>query len=135
MAAAAGPIPAPKKILTPNEKGRPLGAKASVFAKEAIAKAIDETKNLNSLVELALKKKYAKKTLSSDQKKIATSISEAIIIGSENNKWNELASQVVNDPSVLDKLGILKSIQDLAGEHQLDTYSASLLYHSTKYSV
>jgi hypothetical protein len=129
---SAAPI---KKTSTPNERGRPIGAKASVFAKEAIAKTMSETKNLNALVEVALKKKYSKKSLSSDQKKIAAGISEAIIIGAENNKWSELASQVVNDPSVLDKLGILNSIQELAAEHQLDTYSASLLYHSTKYSV
>lgn len=130
--APAAPI---KKTSTPNERGRPLGAKASIFAKEAIAKTMDETKNLNALVEMALRKKYSKKSLSSDQKKIAAGISEAIIVGAENTKWNELAGQVVNDPSVLDKLGILNSVQELAAEHQLDTYSASLLYHSTKYSV
>jgi hypothetical protein len=96
---------------------------------------MSETKNLNALVEVALKKKYSKKSLSSDQKKIAAGISEAIIVGAENTKWNELAGQVVNDPSVLDKLGILNSVQELAAAHQLDTYSASLLYHSTKYSV
>jgi hypothetical protein len=29
----------------------------------------------------------------------------------------------------------LPQVQELGAEHQLETYSAALLYHSTKYSV
>ncbi len=46
-----------------------------------------------------------------------------------------MASQVLNDPNKLDTLGILNEIQNTASEHDLDTYAAGLLYHSTKYSV
>jgi len=130
-----GAAPAPK-IKTPNERGRPLGTtKASVYAKDAIAKVLDETKKLYAIVETALKKKYSKKTLNTEQKQLATGISEAIIVGCESENWNEVVGKVLNDPNHLDKLGILSEIQNVASEHQLDTYSAGLLYHSTKYSV
>jgi hypothetical protein len=124
-----------KKNTTPKEKGRPLGTKAAVFAKDAIAKVMDDTKKLYAMVEVGLKKKYSKKTLSADQKKLAAGISEAIIVGSDCSTWNNLVAEVINDPTKLDKLNILSEIQDMAHEHQLDTYSAGLLYHSTKYSV
>ena len=124
-----------KKSTPPKEKGRPMGTKASVFAKDAIAKVLNQTKVLNASVETALKKKYAKKTLSSDQRKLAEGITEAIIVGCEGVSWKEKAEAVVNDPSFLDKLSILPEIQEMAAEHQLDTYAAGLLYHSTKLSV
>jgi hypothetical protein len=124
-----------KKTSTPNEKGRPIGAKASVYSKDAIAKVLDRTKDLYSLVESGLKKKYSKKSLNVEQKKLANGISEAIIMGSELDSWNNLAIEVLNDPAKLDKLGILNNIQNVAAEHELDSYAAGLLYHSTKYSV
>jgi hypothetical protein len=96
---------------------------------------MDETKKLYAIVETALKKKYNKKSLNADQKQLATGISEAIIVGCESGTWNEVVGKVLNDPTQLDKLGILTDIQNMAAEHQLDAYSAGLLYHSTKYSV
>jgi hypothetical protein len=124
-----------KNPIPPKEKGRPMGAKASVFAKDAIAKVLNQTKVLSSSVELALKKKYSKKTLSSDQRKLAEGITEAIIVGCEGVSWKEKAEAIIKDPSFLDKLSILPEIQEMAAEHQLDTYAAGLLYHSTKLSV
>jgi len=124
-----------KNPIPPKEKGRPMGAKASVFAKDAIAKVLNQTKVLNASVEAALKKKYSKKNLSSDQRKLAEGITEAIIVGCEGVSWKEKAEAVVKDPSFLDKLSILPEIQEMAAEHQLDTYAAGLLYHSTKLSV
>ena len=124
-----------KNPIPPKEKGRPMGAKASTFAKDAIAKVLNQTKVLNASVEAALKKKYSKKNLSSDQRKLAEGITEAIIIGCEGVSWKEKAEAVVKDPSFLDKLSILPAIQEMAAEHQLDTYAAGLLYHSTKLSV
>ena len=130
--AGAAPI---KKTSTPNEKGRPLGAKASVYSRDAIAKVLDKTKDLYAIVEAGLKKKYSKKSLNAEQKKLANGISEAIIMGSESDNWTSLATDVLNDPSKLDKLNILSHIQNVAAEHELDSYAAGLLYHSAKYSV
>jgi len=131
-----GAKPPMKKTTTPTERGRPMGAKASsIFAKEAIAKTMESTKVLYSIIEGELKTKYKKKKLNEEQKKVAESLSEAIIIGCENETWETVAKTVVKDPSILDKVSILPGIQELGAEHQLETYSAALLYHSTKYSV
>jgi hypothetical protein len=131
----SGVKPPIKKTTTPNERGRPVGSNASVYAKDAIAKVMDKTKDLYSIVELGLKKKYSKKSLNAEQNKLAQGISEAIILGSQCESWTFLATEVLNDPNKLDKLNILNEIQTTAGEHDLDTYAAALLYHSTKYSV
>jgi len=131
----SGVKPPIKKTTTPNERGRPVGSNASVYAKDAIAKVMDKTKDLYSIVEIGLKKKYSKKSLNAEQNKLAQGISEAIILGSQCESWASLATEVLNDPNKLDKLNILSEIQTTAGEHDLDTYAAALLYHSTKYSV
>ena len=131
----SGVKPPIKKTTTPNERGRPVGSNSSVYAKDAIAKVMDKTKDLYSIVELGLKKKYSKKSLNAEQNKLAQGISEAIILGSQCESWTSLATEVLNDPNKLDKLNILSEIQTTAGEHDLDTYAAALLYHSTKYSV
>ena len=120
----------PKQNKVPNERGRPVGAVASVYSKEDIAQVFDLTKDLYNNVQGLLKNKYNKKRLNKDQKKLAENISEAIIIGSENKNWSQVAEKVISDPSVLDKMGILKKVQDLASEHDLNTYAAALLYHS-----
>lgn len=117
---------------TPNEKGRPMGAKAAVYAKDAIAKVLDKTKNLYSTIESGLKKKYNKKSLNAEQKKLAQGISEAIILGAESESWTSVANDILTNPDKLDKLNILSDIQNTAAEHDLDTYAAGILYHSTK---
>lgn len=132
---ATTPATPTKKTTTPNEKGRPLGSKASIFARDSIAKVMKQTNELNSTIQSCLKKKYNKKTLNEEQKKIALSIGEAIIMGSEYQQWNTLAEQVINDPTKLDKLGIMSQIQEMSIEHQLESYAAALLYHSTKHPV
>ena len=98
-------------------------------------KTMEKTKALYSTIEGELKKKYKKKKLNEEQVKIAESLSEAIIVGCEIDSWTTMASNVVKYPSILDKVNILSEIHELGAEHQLETYSAALLYHSTKYSV
>ena len=123
----------PVKNKVPNERGRPVGAiKANVYSREAIAEVFDLTKGLYSDVQNLLKEKYNKKRLTKDQKKLAENVSEAIIIGSESNSWKDTAETVLKDPSALDKLGVMRAVQDLAAEHDLNTYAAALLYHSNK---
>jgi len=125
--------PAQVKNKVPNEVGRPVGTTtATVYSREAIAGVFDLTKELYSNVQALLKEKYNKKRLTKEQKKLAESVSEAIIVGSESETWKDTAESVLKDPSALDKLGIMKSVQDLAAEHDLNTYAAALLYHSNK---
>jgi len=121
------------KIKVPNEVGRPVGTtSASVYSRESIANVFDLTKSLYSEVQGLLKKKYNIKRLNKNQKKFAEEISEAIIIGSKSSTWNKTANQVLNNPSELDSLGILKEVQNLANEHDLNLYAAALLYHSVE---
>ena len=125
--------PNPNKVNVPNEVGRPIGTtKAAVYSREAIADVFDLTKDLYKNVQNLLKEKYGRKRLNANQKKLAENLSEAIIIGSETTSWNDVAKKVVKQPETLDKLGIMKNVQDLSAEHDLNTYAAALLYHSNK---
>jgi hypothetical protein len=54
---------------------------------------------------------------------------------SDGIDYNKNFIELFESEYKLDKLNILSEIQTTAGEHDLDTYAAALLYHSTKYSV
>lgn len=128
-------VAAPANKKPKQEQGRPMGAtKASVYSRDAIAKVFDHTKALYDEVQGLLKKKYGKRRLNKQQKEVAEGISEAIIVGSELSDWKKVAGSIMKSPTALDKLGIMNSVQDLACEHDLNTYAAALLHHSSKIS-
>ena len=105
--------------------------KIKYLKKASKTASTDDTKT-KDIVQNLLKEKYGRKRLNANQKKLAENLSEAIIIGSETISWNDVAKKVVKQPETLDKLGIMKNVQDLSAEHDLNTYAAALLYHSNK---
>lgn len=124
-----------QKVGPPNEKGRPLGTKASVFSRAAISEILKKTEHLYSIIEKSLKTKYSKKSLSKDQKTLVENMCEAVVLGSDMESWNDIGAQIAENTAILDKLNILSPIQNLSSDYELDSYSAALLYHSSKLSV
>lgn len=120
----------------PNKKesGRPIGtkSKAEVFAKDAIEQVMNLTKDLYVQVEKSLKTKFNKKSLNKDQKALAANVCESIIVSSKNTDWSNIATNLATDISIIKDLNILDDINTLAAEHNLPTYTAALLFHSSE---
>lgn len=123
-------------ITLPNKKesGRPLGSntKASVYAKDAIQEVMTLSKDLYSIVEKSLKTKFEKKSLNKEQKVLVTNITESIIVGAKSDNWKEFATNFATDLNALAKLNVLPEINELAAEHNIPTYAAALLFHSSQ---
>lgn len=84
---------------------------------------------LNTKVEAELKKKHKLKTLNEDQKSVASQITDVIVSNEEPKSWNRSVKKYLENP-VDTNLDRVKEIQEIAYEHQVDYYLASMLYAS-----
>ncbi len=126
---------------TPQSPGRPVGtteikqeAAAStteeVYSPNKVKSAIYETQELKKEITAEAKKHFKIKRLSKQKKELIDLLCESVIISSEKKDWLKNAKACVRDSSKIESLGILPKINELAAEHDLKLYEASLLYHS-----
>ena len=69
--------------------------------------------------------------MSKQQKDVAFEITKIITSNEEPSNWEANASDYINNPKDKNP-NIVSDIQDIAAEHALDIYTASILYHSKK---
>lgn len=108
----------------PNKKVSPMGG--SITFKELINKS----DLLFSKIEDYLKKEFKAKILSEDQKKVAAEIGEVIMSNNSIDKWYEkdIIKDFVANPIDRNK-EMNNKIIEIAAEHQVSNYVATLLYH------
>jgi hypothetical protein len=76
-----------------------------------------------------LRKKHNLKKLSYNQKEVVEQISRIIIANESPENWKNKIQEYIDSP--VDKNHILiKEINSIAADHQIDSYLASILYHS-----
>jgi len=115
---------------------KPIGeggqSKASVQEKYSLSKVKENlisAQKLEEEVASSLRKKHGIKKLSFDQKDVANQISKLIIANESPENWNSKIEDYINQP--FDKnQEVITNINNIAYDHQLDSYLASILYHS-----
>jgi len=115
---------------------KPIGeggqSKASVQEKYSLSKVKENlisAQKLEEEVASSLRKKHGIKKLSFDQKDVANQISKLIIANESPENWNAKIEDYINQP--FDKnQEVIANINNIAYDHQLDSYLASILYHS-----
>jgi hypothetical protein len=107
---------------------KPIGAKAS-FSVVKIKDNILASQNLEEEVKSAVRKKFNVKKLSNQQKESAENISEIIIANETPENWTAKIEEYIEKPFDQNQEQI-NNIQEIAAEHQVSNYIASLLYHS-----
>jgi hypothetical protein len=120
---------APKKL--PQMTGRPPGATAS-YSLAHIRKVLDKTSKLSEILFAGYKKQFKKKKLEKQQTELVFSMIDTIIAAKDESEWENSAREVLKDVSYLTSLNVKPDILEVASAHNLDVYSASLLYHSQK---
>lgn len=107
---------------------KPIGSKAS-FSIIKIKENIIASQDLEEEVKSAVRKKFNVKKLSNQQKQDGEKISEIIIANESPENWKSKIEEYIEKP--FDKnQDQINSIQEIATEHQVTNYIASLLYHS-----
>lgn len=107
---------------------KPIGAKAS-FSVLKIKDNILASQSLEEEVKSAVRKKFNVKKLSNQQKESAENISEIIIANEVPENWTTKIEEYIEKPFDQNQDQI-NNIQEIAVEHQVTNYIASLLYHS-----
>jgi len=107
---------------------KPIGTKAS-FSIVKIKDNILAAQNLEEEVKSAVRKKFNVKKLSNQQKENAENISEIIIANELPENWTSKIENYIDKPFDQNQDQI-NNIQEIAAEHQVSNYIASLLYHS-----
>jgi hypothetical protein len=107
---------------------KPIGTKAS-FSVVKIKDNILASQSLEEEVKSAIRKKLNVKKLSNQQKENAENISEIIIANETPENWTSKIEEYIEKPFDQNQDQI-NNIQEIAAEHQVTNYIASLLYHS-----
>ena len=114
---------------------KPIGTKEGVasekFVLEGVKKNMVLAQKLESEVCVQLRKMHNVKRMSKKQKEVASDISEIIMANELPQDWISKAKEYCEEPKDRNKDRV-KQIRDLAQEHQVDNYVATLLYASKK---
>jgi len=130
----------------PKENGRPAGSgtpqttknvkpvgtgEGYAFVLEAVKKNMILAQKLESEICANLRRIHKVKRMSKKQKTVASDICEIVMANELPQNWISKAREYCEEPK--DKnLDRVKQIQDLAFEHQVDNYVATILYASKK---
>ena len=122
-------IPQSTKNIKPIGQGKQ--SKATFFDVEKIKNNFVLASKLQEKVEASLREKHSLRKLSKQQKDVAFEITKIIASNENPEVWDNVVGEYVSNPK--DKnLNLINDIQDIAIEHGLDSYIASILYHSKK---
>lgn len=116
---------------TPNQTGRPLGAKANEkFSRKNIQSVVYQIENLRTSIAKQVRSKFSVKRLNKTQESIIDSLLESIVCSKKKEVWEETAKACISDSEKMSELTCLEDIVDISAEHQLSEYPSAILYHS-----
>ena len=79
-----------------------------------------------------MRKKLKKNKLKNAEKTMIDELCESVIISHSELDWSNTLLSCIDDPNRIESLITSVEIQELSVNHNLDLYSAALLYHSNR---
>ena len=122
---------APVQQKTPNETGRPLGAKAN-YESSQIQATVYEIEDFKKFLSASLKKERNVKRVSKKQNEMLDSLVESIICSEEKSEWKDVGLACIKDFKNIEKLNHKNEISEISEAHELGVYPSAILYHSKK---
>ena len=120
-------IPQQTKNVKPIGQGKQ--SKAEFFDLDKIKNNFLLASKLQDKIESTLKEKHSLRKLSKQQKEVAFEVSKIIISNEIPETWESSIEEYIKNPK--DKnIEKIYEIQSIAADHSIDTYIASILYHS-----
>ena len=124
---------------TPQSPGRPLGTKgikkqaaAETYSRKDVQQTVKEIEKFRTFVTAEVKDKFKIKRISKQKKQLVDTLCENVVIASDKKDWENQAKECINDFDKIAGLSVIPKINEIAAEHQIKLYEASLLYHSNK---
>ena len=76
-----------------------------------------------------MRKQLKKKRLNKNEKALIDELCEAVVVAEERASWEETLKECIADQEKIASLGTLEAVVDISAKHEIDLYSAALLYH------
>lgn len=123
------------------EVGRPVGSSGipqenstskQLYSRKDLQGVIYSTEALRNNGYKLMRKKLGKTKLKGSEKNMIDELCESIVVSSLEAEWEERLSLCISDPNKIESLGVNAEIQNLSTDHELDLYSAAILYHSNE---
>jgi len=113
----------------------PVGTStAKLFTVGGLRNTMQCVSDLMNSAEAEVKSKYNIASLNEAQKDMVFKLSRAVISTTKKEDWPSQLAAVLKEPekhlASFTRNEISQAVEELAAEHQVDTFSASLLYHS-----
>ena len=119
----------PPGTKAPKKKITPVGASEKLFSFNLLKENMLKAQKLEQEIGAHLRKKHTVKKLNKKQKEIAEQISHVIIANEKPDNWLSSIDNYCQKP--IDKnQEQVNEVRDVAIEHQVGDYIASILYHS-----
>jgi len=125
-------VPQSTKNIKPVGEGKQ--SKATLFDIERIKNNFVIASKLQEKIEASLREKHSLRKLSKQQKDVAFEIVKIITSNESPENWDNSIMEYLNNPKNKN-LNSINEIESIALEHGLDSYVASILYHSKKSEV
>jgi hypothetical protein len=122
-------IPQTTKNVKPFGEGRQ--ARAALFDIEKIKDNFILASRLQEKVEASLREKHSLRKLSKQQKDVAFEIVKIIASNESPENWENVIAEYLTNPKDKNP-NTINEIESIAVEHSIDSYVASILYHSKK---
>jgi len=125
------------------EVGRPIGTSGvpqekssasdpSLYSRKNIQEVIYSTEGLRSDGYAAMRSKIKKKRLNSSEKLMIDELCQSVVISSPEELWGDKLISCIKDAEEISLLGTIEGVEEVSIEHDLDLYSAALLFHSSR---
>jgi hypothetical protein len=117
------------KNVSPIGQGKQSKANEDKFSLSKVKETLIAAQKLEEEVASALRKKHNIKKLSYNQKEVAEQISKIIVANETPENWVSKIEDYIKQPVDQNQESVA-SINSIAYDHQVDSYLASILYHS-----
>jgi hypothetical protein len=134
------PPPVPRKKV-PQSSGRPAGSNSQtdnllaadeMHSRKNIQTVVYNIEDLHQYTEGELKKHFKRKRLSKQHREMIDSLSESIVMSTEEPNWKKTALSCIKDFNNIEKLEVMPQVLEISQDHELVSYPAAILYHSKK---
>ena len=120
---------------TAKSPGRPEGTTGiplanAAYSRKSIESTIGSLEKLRMSAKEAMKQKMRIKRFNKNHERMIDQMCEAVACSTDLKNWNEKIVSCVNNVEEIANLHVLDEVLNIATEYELDTYSASVLYHS-----
>lgn len=121
------------------QAGRPEGTEGSPqvdseasYSRKNIEKTIAELETARASIKTMMRDKLNIKRFTKKNEKMLDSLCEAIVCSTNVENWTQKALSCVSNHEEIQNLDVMPGVLEIAAKHELDNYSAAILYHSNE---